>query len=66
MKEDYTIDELVNVFEKHLVGYIKQEARLDEKDPNRVKYYDDFCLSAALLSICKHIEKLDKRIKSKD
>lgn len=66
MKEDYTIDELIEAFQIHMKEYKKWEKDLDEKYPDREKFGGDFCISAALLTLCKYIKANNKGIKLGD
>jgi hypothetical protein len=62
LKEDYTIDELIETFQIHMKEYIKQEAEFDKKYPDREKFGGDFCICAALLSMCKEINTIKDRL----
>jgi len=54
----YSLDELIKTFNDHAIEMQKFHQKLNEEDPERFKTYDSFCISSALLSICKEIKEL--------
>jgi hypothetical protein len=60
LKEEYTIDKLIKCFDEQFRQYVKEEAQRDIAYPDRIKY--DFCICAALLSMCKEIRDIKDRL----
>ncbi len=60
MEDQYTIENLLIIFEKHAIIVDEREKELDAKYPGRDKPPEDFNIARALLTLTKEIAMLQR------
>ena len=60
--DKYTLDELIEMFEKHAIEREKIYKEDKEKYPNNIFPHDGFNISKALYSICCELEYMSRQI----